>query len=141
MGSITQIPELAHESRVEEKIFEYFRYNYLLPEMQYRIDKYFADFAFPKEKIVVEFDGPMHEGREMEDEVRKSIIPTRGWTVVTIKPGITTCYLVDEKFRYTSVSRNLWQAVCFVSDRIKEENDIPLRRYENERYDSEDLFS
>lgn len=49
---------------------------------QYIIDEYVVDFACVSAKLVVEIDGPTHEGREDYDAARTQHILNRGYRVV-----------------------------------------------------------
>ena len=46
------------------------------------IDQFFADFACFEGKLVVELDGPVHEGRELDDQARTDALEMRGWHVI-----------------------------------------------------------
>ena len=49
---------------------------------QYIIDNYVVDFACVAAKLVVEVDGPTHEGREKYDALRTKHISKRGYRVI-----------------------------------------------------------
>ena len=49
---------------------------------QVPIDRYFADFACWDAKLVIELDGPTHEGRELHDLVRTEALERRGYRVL-----------------------------------------------------------
>ena len=55
----------------------------LKPERQYPISKHRVDFAFPKEKLVIEVDGPHYRTREeiQRDEKRRDVAENLGWRV------------------------------------------------------------
>jgi len=52
------------------------------PEKQYQIGKFFADFAFPKIKLAIEYDGRGHEGKEQHDVDRHIKIRRMGWSLI-----------------------------------------------------------
>lgn len=56
-----------------------------MPISQYQIGKFFADFAWEKYKIVIEYDGPLHIGKEKQDENRSQCIQDQGWDVFNIR--------------------------------------------------------
>jgi very-short-patch-repair endonuclease len=82
--SETQNPAWCLESGAERALYTAFRDHCLLPEMQYNIGPYFADFAFPRVRIVVEYDGPQHIARKDRDAERDSFLIGKGWTVFRI---------------------------------------------------------
>ena len=49
---------------------------------QVPIDRYFADFVCEAGKLIVELDGPAHEGREDYDENRKRTLELFGYAVL-----------------------------------------------------------
>ncbi len=54
---------------------------------QYIIDQYVVDFACVSAKLVVEVDGPTHEGREDYDAERTRHIESRGYRVIRFTNG------------------------------------------------------
>lgn len=74
-------------SPIEFKLYEEMRRNGLLPFLQYCIEGYFVDFAFPDVRIAVEANGAAyHSGdRVYYDRKRDSIIRRSGWTVMHFK--------------------------------------------------------
>jgi very-short-patch-repair endonuclease len=52
---------------------------------QYEIKGYFADFAIPSMKLVIEYDGEVHIGREFNDRKRSEVIRGEGWKILRIK--------------------------------------------------------
>ncbi len=46
--------------------------------------RYVADFACVAAKVIVEIDGPTHEGRERYDAARDDWFRRRGWHVIRI---------------------------------------------------------
>ena len=64
---------------------------------QHPIDRYIADFVCEAAKLVVELDGPVHDGREDYDERRTQTLELYGYHVlrfrndqVLMDPGGTT---------------------------------------------------
>ena len=49
---------------------------------QVPIDRYFADFVCEAGKLIVELDGPVHEGREDYDERRTEALELFGYVVL-----------------------------------------------------------
>jgi very-short-patch-repair endonuclease len=49
---------------------------------QVPIDRYFVDFACWDAKLVVELDGPSHEGRELHDQARTEVLERCGYRVL-----------------------------------------------------------
>jgi very-short-patch-repair endonuclease len=65
------------------------------PETNYPIGRYFADFAWPHVKLVVEFDGFATHGHKQAftpDRIRGGKITVRGWSVM----HVTWDELIDE---------------------------------------------
>ena len=52
---------------------------------QVAIDRYFADFVCEAAKVVVELDGPTHDGREDYDSRRTEILELFGYIVVRFR--------------------------------------------------------
>ena len=52
---------------------------------QVAIDRYFADFVCEAAKVIVELDGPTHEGREAYDGRRTQILALFGYIVVRFR--------------------------------------------------------
>jgi len=55
----------------------------LKPKTQYKISRMTVDFAFPKQKIVVEIDGPYHRRRRQTeaDHNRDDYLQSHNWKV------------------------------------------------------------
>jgi len=70
-------------SITEEKVFVELGKIGLHPEMQYQIDRLCVDFAFVKEKIAIEIDGPQHLKPEQKkkDGNRDDFLQTKGWKI------------------------------------------------------------
>jgi len=49
---------------------------------QVAIDRYFADFVREAAKVIVELDGPTHEGREDHDSRRTEVLELFGYIVL-----------------------------------------------------------
>lgn len=49
---------------------------------QHPIGPYFADFACPAGRLIVELDGNSHEGREQSDANRDETLREMGWTTL-----------------------------------------------------------
>jgi very-short-patch-repair endonuclease len=54
-------------------------------EKEFRINRFFADFAIVDKKIDIEIDGKQHEQRKEHDDKRDSILNKEGWKVYRIK--------------------------------------------------------
>ena len=52
---------------------------------QVAIDRYFADFVCEAAKIIVELDGPTHDGREEHDARRTETLELFGYIVVRFR--------------------------------------------------------
>ena len=71
-------------SKTEDILFESMKNLGLKPDRQYPISKHHVDFAFPREKLIVEVDGwQYHKSREQReiDEKRRDIAENLGWRV------------------------------------------------------------
>ena len=55
----------------------------LKPKIQFKISKMTVDFAFPKNKIVIEIDGLYHRTRKQteSDHNRDDCLQSKGWKV------------------------------------------------------------
>lgn len=53
----------------------------------YKVDRYFIDFAFPNKKVALEIDGKQHEqeDRKKHDQIRDLFLIALGWKVYRIK--------------------------------------------------------
>ena len=74
-------------SPIEFKLYEEMRREVLLPFLQYCIEGYFVDFAFPDVCIAVEADGAAyHSGeRYTRDKKRDRVIQHAGWKIMHFK--------------------------------------------------------
>ena len=52
---------------------------------QVPIDRYFADFVCEAAKVIVELDGPVHEGREDHDARRTATLELFGYLVLRFR--------------------------------------------------------
>ncbi|ATC25742.1 endonuclease domain-containing protein [Caulobacter vibrioides] len=52
---------------------------------QVPIDRYFADFVCEAAKVIVELDGPVHEGREDYDDRRTEALALFGYLVLRFR--------------------------------------------------------
>jgi len=52
---------------------------------QVAIDRYFADFVCEAAKVIVELDGPTHEGREDYDSRRTEVLELFGYIVLRFR--------------------------------------------------------
>jgi very-short-patch-repair endonuclease len=52
---------------------------------QMAIDRYFADFVCEAAKVIVELDGPAHDGREEYDARRTEILELFGYVVLRFR--------------------------------------------------------
>ncbi len=70
-------------SAIEVQLYEAMRQEGLDPEPQYYVRGYYADFAFPDVRILVEADGAVHDDPTHREHDRKRdwILSRQGWTV------------------------------------------------------------
>lgn len=64
---------------------EYFETVFTDAEMQYHVDRYFLDFAWPKSKIYIEIDGEQHyedQGVIQHDKERTENLAKIGWRLL-----------------------------------------------------------
>lgn len=78
---ILQDPLLCFESPMEKLLYDEFKTFGLTPKLQYKVGRYFLDFAFPEAKIGIEYDGQVHIGRELYDEKRDEELNFKGWEI------------------------------------------------------------
>ena len=71
----------------ENKLYEAMISLGLNPHKQYVIGKMTVDFAFPKEKLVIEINGPYHNTKKQRliDKKRWFVLKNNGWSVKTFK--------------------------------------------------------
>ncbi len=71
------------QSATEKILLRSFRKHGLNPEEQYKIGNMRVDFAFPKEKIIIEVDGVHHSKRKqkIKDIRRNYFLKDEGWKV------------------------------------------------------------
>jgi len=75
------------QSPLESKLYNEFKSVGLIPKIQYPIDIFFADFAFPEKKIVIEVDGMVaHQNRKSNDNYRDQKLLSLGWKTIRF-PG------------------------------------------------------
>jgi very-short-patch-repair endonuclease len=74
-------------SPIEFQLYEEMRRNGLLPFLQYCIEGYFVDFAFPDVRVAVEADGAEYhsEERYAHDRKRDWVIQRAGWKIMHFK--------------------------------------------------------
>lgn len=51
----------------------------------YKVNRFFADFAFIDKMVILEIDGKQHNERKEYDQNRDSLISKEGWTIVRIQ--------------------------------------------------------
>ncbi len=70
-------------SPIEVQLYEALRQEGLDPVPQYYIQGYYADFAFPDVRVIVEADGAVHNDAAQHEHDRKRdwILGRQGWTV------------------------------------------------------------
>jgi len=73
------------ESEPERMLFEKLTISGFRPKKQFKIGKYFADLAYPEEKIVIEYDGKHHQNQKKEDIERQNYIENKGLKVFRIR--------------------------------------------------------
>lgn len=81
VAGLTQNPMWCLESPMERVPYDEFKSFGLTPLMQFPVGKYFLDFAFPEAQIGVEYDGKIHQGRELYDRNRDQELSSLGWTI------------------------------------------------------------
>lgn len=71
----------------EKVTIDYFNQNNIKFEREFKIGKYFIDFAFPDKKIGLEIDGRTHEDVVVieKDKRKKEFIESLGWKLYRIK--------------------------------------------------------
>ncbi len=84
---------------IEKNVWEDIRIVGLPFYPQYPIGKYFADFADPIKKIVIEVDGAEYHQDQEKDKERQAEVEAMGWTVIRI-PGRKTYQSLDEYYDY-----------------------------------------
>lgn len=125
VDSMSQDPDKCLESPMEKEVYELFRDRKLLPEMQFKVDKYFIDFAFPDIKVGVEYDGAHHNTlKHTNDDLERDIkLAEFGWSTLRI-------YRVDNSFRLlyvwdeVSTTKYLKHTMDIVASLINEWSEI-----------------
>jgi very-short-patch-repair endonuclease len=81
--------DLRHRPTVSElQLWEYLRARRMLGlkfRRQHPLGPFIVDFVCLKKKIVIELDGPIHNGHEAYDNRRDSWLRSEGHTVIRIK--------------------------------------------------------
>lgn len=54
-------------------------------ERDYKVGRWFIDFAFINKKIAIEIDGKQHEERKDKDKIKDDYLSKTGWRVLRIK--------------------------------------------------------
>ena len=94
------------ESIMERECLEAFLRKGIRPECQYPIGPFFADFAFPECKLLVEYDGADHWTRPVYDFKRFQYLRNAGWNVMRIanRGEKTYCvYLNDDEIGFADM--------------------------------------
>lgn len=83
---------LMFDSEIEKKLYYTMLENGLRPKIQYQIGCYFADFAFPEIKLVVEYDGIQHLEQQDIDLKREQYLREAGFDVLRLKHTAHNCF-------------------------------------------------
>jgi very-short-patch-repair endonuclease len=78
------ISESPQEDIIRDIILSFGFRNFI---QQHPIGPYYADFAFPSTRVVIEYDGNVHLGREKYDSSRDKYITSLGWRMLRMKNG------------------------------------------------------
>lgn len=70
-----------HFSPIEARLLDAFVAANIVPDLQYRIGPYYADFAFPSIHLVVEADGKQYHQDVEREQRRDAYIQSLGWRV------------------------------------------------------------
>lgn len=101
---------------IERNVWSDIRANGLEYYPQFPIGKYYADFANPFTKIVIEVDGKVHTQSEVvdKDKEKDAYLKNKGWQVVRIEGWKT--YRTREDYEYS-----WWELeqMSYVGDEIK----------------------
>ncbi len=78
--------DLRHnQTEPESKLWTYLR-THRLGDVHFRrqhtIGKYIVDFCAPRQKLIIELDGSQHLDREQQDQVRSSILSSKGYRIL-----------------------------------------------------------
>jgi len=73
------------ESRIAASLKRSENENHIDYEREYRVCKWFIDFAFINKKIAIEIDGKQHEYRQHLDNEKDNFLISNGWVVLRIK--------------------------------------------------------
>ena len=87
-------------SPIEFQLYEEMRRKGLLPSLQYCVEGYFVDFAFPDVRVAVEADGAEFHGEQQRDHDKKRDFHLRraGWKVMHFRGS--TIYQKSENCAY-----------------------------------------
>lgn len=79
-----QNPLLCLESPMERQVYDILKTTGLCPILQFPLGKYFVDFAFPKYKVAIEYDGKFHQEQSKYDKQRDLDLKKLGWDTIRI---------------------------------------------------------
>lgn len=71
-------------SWAEKTVMNYFDSLGIQYIRDHKVNRFFGDFAFLNEKVILEIDGHQHKNRKDYDKERDTLIESDGWTVVRI---------------------------------------------------------
>lgn len=87
------IPWFANSSPIERRAWDAIRLYGAVMYPQFLVDCYFADFAHPKLKIILELDGKQFHDR-VKDAERDAVLMAQGWTTYRV-PGSECVKFID----------------------------------------------
>ena len=81
------LAQKGYETNLEKSMREELDDRNIGYEKQYKIDRFFVDFAIPELKIAVECDGDYWHQDEEKEKIRDDIIISNGWDILHFKEG------------------------------------------------------
>ena len=116
---LNQDPAKCLESPMERSLYEALKTDGIAPIMQYKLDKYFLDLAFPDIKVAIEYDGEHHMAsieRIEKDNKREEEIRNLGWDVIRIsrQNNVFKITVGREVFTHRSID-GISDTICFAT--------------------------
>jgi very-short-patch-repair endonuclease len=71
-------------SWAESFVISFLQKNKIRFEREYKINRYFADFAFIDQRVILEIDGKQHLERREKDRQKDETLIKNGWNVIRI---------------------------------------------------------
>ena len=135
---LNQDPAKCLESPMERSLYEELKTQGMAPIMQYKLDKFFLDLAFPDVKVAVEYDGSHHFDNDEDftkDKERRKKIEALGWKMISVNHQYFDEFEVNLDLSNTKYEKSIYHVSKLISLIIR---DIRAEKRQREKEDSEE---